>query len=303
MTDTASDVDNGSTDPGADDESTPTVGEAVGALLTKIRSRRRRFSRAKNLLKDLDGKEPDAADFEAWLEARSGLDGFELGVEEVDELRESVVERLDKVLERLRIKARMKFLTKLEMLADRRDLEVEKISENPLVLYLEPLTFAIDFDEGGVEMAYGHEVIDELPIDAGAVIDAHDEAVQWFDDELVASAEFFELLQGAYRMVVAADGSEPGDRIDLVDVLVPLSMLRVDRSRLRSRGPEAMEPFSRPLLARQLAELRRDGMLERDGVRLDLGAATGGSPRDKADVLYIPVESTGGQYYGSLRFE
>ncbi len=280
-----------------------TIAEDISALLTRIRSRRRRLSRAKNLLKAVDGKTPAAADYEAWLDVVQGLDGYELGDGEADELRQALVGRLKPAIEKLRIKARMKFLTKLEMLAGQRDLELEKISENPLVLYVEPLTFAIDFDEGGVEMAYGHEVIDELPIDAASVMGAHEEAAARFSKELISSDKFFDLLRGAYRMVLAADDAQPGERVDLVDVLVPLAMLRVDRDRLRKKGPEVIEPFPRYLLARQLAELRRDGALEKDGVRLELGAATGGSTRDKTNVLYVPIGAKGGQYYGSIRFE
>lgn len=299
MTDSAPETNQ---DPSDGDE-TPTVADDVGDLLTAIRSHRRRFSRAKNLLKPVDGKSPQPADFEDWLAAVRGLEGYELGVPEVDDKRQKVVDRLGSVLDRLRIKARMKFTTKLEMLADRRELDIEKISENPLVVYIEPLTFEVDFDEGGVEMLYGKEAIGSLPIDAGRLIDAHTNTAEAFDDEEIPSAEFFDLLEKAYRMVLATDGAEPGERVDLVDVLVPISMLLVERGTLRKKGPEALEPFPRYRLARQLQNLRRDGLLEKNGVRLELGAATGGSTRDKADVLYVPVGSTGGQYYGSLRFE
>ncbi len=282
----------------------PTLSDDVQELLKEIRSHSRRLSRAKNLLKGIANNEPRPADYEAWLEVHQGLDGYELGIAELDELREKVVSRLGSDLQRLRVKARMKFLTKVNLLADQADIEVEKISEAPLVLYLRPLTFEIDFEEGGVRMLYGHELIDDgLSIDAAALLEARKKALSEMTSQGMESEDFFDLLRSAYRTVLVADGAEAGERIDLVDVLVPLSLLRAKKKSLRAKGPEALKPFSRHLLAWQLAKLRRHGMLERDGMRLDLGAATGGSTRNKSDVLYIPVGSKSGQYYGSLRFE
>ncbi len=283
----------------------PTVGDRVGELLTKVRSRRRRFSRVKNLLTKIDGRTPQAGDFETWMEVKKGLDGYELGIDSVDEMRTALVEELGSVVDQVAIKTRMKFMTKLEALADQEELEVEKVSENPLVLYLDPITFEIDFDEGTIEMLYGHEAIDmgAIGIDAGAVLQARSDALESMERRQMESSEFFDLLYRAYRTVLVSDGAEVGERVDLVDVLVPLSMLEVDRDRLRKQGPDAMAPFPRYQLAYQLAALRRDGMLEKNGLRLDLGAATGGSTRDKTNVLYIPVGATSGQYYGSLRFE
>ena len=279
--------------------------DEVSELLTMIRSRARRFSRVKNLLRKVDGKTPKAEDYEIWLEVYQGLEGYELGVEEVSEAdaaRERLAMRLQKGLQKLRVKARMKFLTKVDMLAPQHKVEVEKISEAPLVLYLEPLTFEVDFDEGGVRMLYGHEEMGEFPIDARRLFEERRNAIEEMKRRSIDSEEFFDLLYSAYRTVLVADGAEEGERVDLVDVLVPLGMLKVDRAKLRKKGPEAIEAFPRHQLARQLALLRREGLLEKGGRRLELGAATGGSTKDKTNVLYVPVGATSGQYYGSLRF-
>lgn len=291
----------------AAEDGEPTITDEISTLLTKVRSRSRRFSRVKNLLRKVDGKSPDVADYERWLEVYRGLEGYELGLDEIEETeqrRARLVDRLAKGLTKLRVKARMKFMTKVEMLAKEADLEVEKVSESPLVLYVEPVTFRIDFEQGGIESLYGHESIGECRIDAADLFEERRRAVDEMQRQALASEVFFDLLYDAYRTVLVADGAEPGDRIDLVDVLVPLAMLRVDSKKLRKKGPEAIESFPRYLLARQLATMRRDGLLEKNGKRLDLGAATGGSTRDKTNVLYVPVRgATSGQYYGSLRFE
>lgn len=286
-----------------DQTSEPGVAERVDALLKQIRSHSRRISRAKNVLKAVKGKELKATSYPDWLDTYGVLDGYELGAPEVDELRVELVEALAAEMPRLKLKARMAFIQKLEMLADQAEVELQKTSEAPLVLYAEPLTFEIDFDAGGARLLYGHEPIDELPLQAKALLEARADALAELDKAKLGSEEFFDLLLGAYRMALAAEGLEAGERVDLVDVLLPLSMLRAGRDNWRKKGLDALEPYPRHLLAWQLAQLRKDGQLERGGLRLDLGAATGGSTRDKRDVLYIPVGPKSGQYYGSIRFE
>lgn len=279
-----------------------TTRERAESLLKDIRSHARRVSRAKNLLAAVKGKEPSSKTYADWLDLQRGLDGYELGVPAIDEKRAELIDALAGEMKKLRIKARMAFMQKLEMLADQKEIALEKISEAPLVLFADPLTFEIDFDAGGARLLYGHEPICELGLDAKELIEARQSAVEELEARAVPSEEFFDQLRAAYRMVLAADGAEKGARIDLVDVLVPLSLLGLERKDWRHKGPDALDAYPRHQLAWQLARLRRDGVLERGGVRLDLGAATGGSTRDKQNVLYIPVGAKSGQYYGSLRF-
>jgi hypothetical protein len=205
----------------------PTLAENIQVLLKDVRSQSRRFSRVKNLLKGVAMRDPRAADYEDWLALHQGLDGYELGISELDELREKVVARLGSELQRLRVKARMKFLTTINMLAEEAEIEVEKLSEAPLVLYLKPLTFEIDFEQGGVRLLYGHEVIEEeLLIDAKTLLSAREKALSEMSKQGIEPEAFFELLRDAYRTVLVSEGAEFGTRIDVVDVLVPLAMLR-----------------------------------------------------------------------------
>lgn len=285
------------------EEKQTTLGAEVSALLKEVRSRSRKLTRARKLLQAVDGREPEAGDYEAWLELHQGLDDKPLGVADLDERREALVGRLGEIMQRLGVKARMKFLMKLDMLAGKEELEVERVSEAPLVLYLKPLTVEIDFDGGGATLLFGHEKIQDVAIDAGAIIEARRRALSAMKERALGSEEFFVQLLKAYRMALALKGAEFGERIDLVDVLVPLSVVIAEPRDLRRKNTAALSPIPRHLLAWQLSKLRRDGLLEHGGKRLDIGAATGGSTRDKNDVLFIPIGATGGQYYGSLRFE
>ncbi len=280
-----------------------TLEDAIEALLTQVRSRRRRLSRVKNLLEKVRHQEVSADGFEEWLEVLRGLEGYEVGYPEIDERREKIVAAIDKRLQRVRIKARMAFMTKLKARAEMEEIAVDKISESPLVLHLDPLTVEVDFEQGGARLLFGHEPLEEVSIDAAEVLEARRAAIDELEARRMEAEDFFDHLYRAYRSVLATQDGAPGERVDLVDVLVPLAMLGAGRDALRKKGIDAIEPYTRAQLAYQLAILRREASLEMKGKRLDLGAATGGSTRKKRDVLYIPVGAKSGQYYRSIRFE
>lgn len=280
----------------------PTIGEELQQLLKEVRSLSRKLSLAKNGLKNLARKEPESADLQAWIEAESLLHK-EIGIPSIDEKAHSLASRLTPLLKKLRMKARMSFLTKLEILAGQKELTVERVSEAPLVLFIKPLTFEVDFDGGGVKVLYGHEFIEDLPIDAAILLNARERILAESRKKLLPAEKFFPLLHQAYKMVLASENLEYGERVDVVDIVVPLALLLAGSKDLRKKGIAALDAYPRYLLAMQLAKQRRDGVLEDGGFRLDLGAATGGSTRNKDDVLFIPVGASSGQYYRSLRFE
>lgn len=271
-------------------------------LLQKLQSHTRRLTRVRGLLQAVKGGAPSASSYTAWLELNRGLDGYEIGVPELDEKRVQLLEEVQKGMERMRMKTRIAFVTTMEKRASEQKINLQKISDVPLVLYAEPLTFEIDFDRGSARVLYGHEPISDVAIDANRLFDERARALRDIEKQALEPAAFFDLLRTAYRTVLAVNGLKAGERVDLVDVLVPLAMLRVSAKDLRKKGVDALKPFTRYQLAWQLNQLRREAMLERDGVRLDIGAATGGSTRDKQNVLYIPLGPTDGQYYGSIRF-
>lgn len=279
----------------------PTL-ELAELFLKKLKSHGRRIKRAQKVLKKIKGKPPAPAIFSEWLAVSQSLEGYELGAPELDEQRLQLLEKIDSGMQKLRLKTRMAFFAKLEMLAAEQDIALNKISDTPYVCFADPMTLEVDFNKGGARVLYGHEVISEVDLDAHELLDARASALNEIKKQALASDEFFELLHASYRTVLAAEGAGYGDRVDLVDVLMPMSMMRLARKNWRKKGIDALKPFTRHQLAWQLSQLRRDAMLEHDGKRLDLGAATGGSTRDKKNVLYIPVGAGNGQYYGSIRF-
>jgi len=111
-----------------------------------------------------------------------------------------------------------------------------------------------------------------------------------------------ELLLGAYRAHLARAGLKPGDRVAAVDLL-PLVALAVQPDAfLADPRRKAFAEYGRARFAWDLAALVRAGLLSAGGLRLEIGPATMGATADKRRVLWLEVGSSGGQYYGSLRF-
>ncbi len=286
-----------------DEAQTPSeLAAARAAFEKRVRFLSRRMSRVKNLLEDVGDDAPRTDDFADWLTLREGLAGLDLVEPELMELRDTFLAALEKPLERARLKARMSFVQKLEMHADQHDFEIDKIGESPLVYFADPLTLEVDFDRGSARILYGKEPVRDVDLSASAVSKAYREVGEELDERAMDSPDFFDALHKAYRTVLVADDLQPGDRIDLVDVLAPLALLTSERESWRDEDRDTDAYFDRVLLAYQLAGLRRDGMLERHGRRLDLGTATGGTTRDKKNVLFLPIGASDGQFYASLRF-
>lgn len=286
----------------SEDETPSKLTESRAALDKRVRFISRRMSRVKNLLDEVDSDVPSPGDFVSWLALRDGLSELDLIEPELLELRDSFLAELEKPLERARLKARMTFVQKLEMQAEQHGFEIEKIGESPLVYFADPLTLEVDFDRGSAMILYGKEPIREVAVSAKAVASAYREIAADLDERALESEAFFDTLLKAYRTVLLADDLQSGERIDLVDVLAPLALLTSERDHWRDQDRDDESAFDRVLLAYQLAQLRRDGMLERQGQRIDLGTATGGTTRDKRNVLFVPVGARDGQFYGSLRF-
>ncbi|AWV90557.1 hypothetical protein [Bradymonas sediminis] len=283
------------------DKKDPTQ-ELAEALYQQLKTHARRVKRTEKLLKQVQGKAPSPATFTDWLDIAQSLEGYALGVPELDAQREALLKQIDSGMQKLRLKTRMTFFAELEKRAAESNIKLQKLSDTPYVAYADPMTLEVDFDLGCTRVLYGHELICEVELDARKLLDARENALKEIKKQALDSEEFFNALHASYRTVLAAEGLPYGERVDLVDVLMPMSMMRLSRANWRKKGVDALQPFTRHQLAWQLSQLRRDAMLEHDGKRLDIGAATGGSTRDKRNVLYIPIGSGNGQYYRSIRF-
>ena len=204
-------------------------------------------------------------------------------------------------LERQRRSARMVVMGALKRGAVEAGVEMVRLGDSPPTVLLAPLTIELDFDVDKARMSYARQVVSETACDAEVILEARQSAIELIRSSAVPSEEFFELLRQAYRVVLFVQGRAEGERVDLVDLLVPLAAMRAGVGAWR--GVSKIDAMPRYMMAYQLQRLRREGKLESGGVRVDLGTATGGSTRNKRDVLFVPTSPTEGQYYLTLRME
>src|SRR5690554_4366217 len=275
----------------------------VDALKKDVQAGMRDLNRAKNALESMTRAgafAPDASKVAAALRdlRRASLEA--LGLEDA---RVALVGELDAHFDREKTRARMTLLSELDGALRAEGGRLEHLGDQPLTLGVGPLTLTIDLLARRATLSYAREELVEVDASAEVILKALAEARGEMQARALESEAFFSQLEKAYRVQLTMLGLPDGERVDLVDLLEPLALVDADPSARRKKGLDALTSWPRYLLAYQLQKLRRDGLLERQGRRLDLGTATGGSTKNKQDVLFIPGPGTDGQYYLSLRFQ
>jgi hypothetical protein len=216
-------------------------------------------------------------------------------------LRVEAAAEIARHLEGERARRRLSLVGALHSAAGAAGIEVTRLGGDPPAFELAPVTVEVDFEGGAARVLYAREEVVTAALDAEAILEARGEAMGRIRKHGLESETAFELIRRAYGMVLSAIGGRAGERIDLVDLLWPLSLLVADRAKWRKLAASKVEPFTRYQLAYTLHRLRRDGLLTHQGVRIDLGAATGGTTRDKRNVIFVPSGPGEGQYYLSMR--
>ena len=211
--------------------------------------------------------------------------------------KDILCKELEERLRDLRLNAHRTLITGLtERVANPAHMKL--VSDNPLVIYVHPLTLEVQFDACKATWTYAHEALDTTSLDPDEIMAAHAARLDIFRATRIDSAHFFSLCRQAYEMAIIKNNLKSGDRVDLVDLLTPLAWLWP----AEQSSKKAFSPLPKYILAYQLQKLRSDKMLQNNGFRIDLGAATGGTTRNKNNVLYIPHSSIEGQYYLSICF-
>ncbi len=178
-------------------------------------------------------------------------------------------------------------------LSTKLDTQVKVLSEKPLEIDISPLTVLVDFERDRATLCYAREPIEAVTLDAAAIVAMRTQIAEHIKATRLESAVFTDILYKAYRITLVMQERKIGDRIDLVHLIPALSMLLPQPKNAS---------YPRYMLAYQLQRMRRDSSLSIHGQRLLLGTATGGSARQKKNVLYIPHGGNDGQYYLSICF-
>ncbi|MBQ9396446.1 MAG: hypothetical protein IJU23_13160 [Proteobacteria bacterium] len=221
------------------------------------------------------------------------LNSFGCNVQQKD-----IVKALEERLHKLRITAHQTLITGIsKSVLNPQHLRV--ISDNPLVIYVHPLTLEVQFGQMKSTWTYAHEQLQTASLDPGEIMDAHKMLIETFRASRIDSQHFWECLKMAYDMVLMKNSEHAGACIDIVELLQPLAWLWPNQVAMK-KSPANLPRY---LLAYQLQKLRADGLLSHKGWRLELGTATGGSTRNKSNVLFVPMGASEGQYYLSLCFK
>ncbi len=204
--------------------------------------------------------------------------------------------QLEDRLRTLRMTARQDLIAGLNATAPKPD-QIKMVSDSPLVLYVHPLTLEVNFEQCKTTWSYAREPMAQSSLDPSDIWNVYGELLDQFRAARIDSKSFWQALKAAYDIVLLKDGKPAGERIDIVDVLVPMAWIWPHAVQLKKATQ-----FPRYLLAYQIQKLRQDGLIAHNGYRLDLGTATGGSTKNKANVLFIPMGPTEGQYYLTMCF-
>ena len=171
------------------------------------------------------------------------------------------------------------------------------LSDVPLVIYIHPLTLEVHFEQTKANWTYAHEQLQTTSLDPSEILEAHKSLLDTFRASRIDSQQFWDILKTAYEMVLLKKKEPASSRVDIVELLPPLAWLWPNPNAMK-KSPS----FPRYLLAYQLQKLRADKLLQNHGSRLELGTATGGSTKNKNNVLFIPMGASEGQYYLSICF-
>lgn len=223
-----------------------------------------------------------------------------------DDARADLAERLAHTLaghaDALEDAARTHLLDGLRAAAAEAGLPYRRLSDDPLEVGLGPLEVSLP-PRGEATLRLGREEVVTADQDPDAIVRGVVREIAAMKENLIPSAEFFDLLSRAWRMAVAARGPSPDGRVDLVDLLLPLALLELGPDQWRrARAERGVTPWPRYRLAYQLYRLRRERHLVGRGQRLELAAATLATTRDTRNVLHVLDGDGRGQYYGAVRF-
>ncbi len=227
---------------------------------------------------------------------QSNPKAFGLDIDFAELLESTAADQLQRANER-----KVKFGRMLNESAESEGLTCKMITTEPMEFSLPPFTVAVNLDQNLAHINYARLALAELPAKPDQITAALRKNLKMLETGW-SSEQFFDALYDAYRMQLLEKKGRRGERVVLTDLLAWVA-LSFQSDKFRS-DPVAgnYRAYGRVRMAYDLSRLRRNGLLQRNGRRLNLGTATGSSTRNKKGVLYIEESPGQGQYYLSIWF-
>jgi hypothetical protein len=196
---------------------------------------------------------------------------------------------------------RVEFGRLLKQCAEEKGVEFRLITTDPMEFSIEPFTVVVDLEQNLASILYARLTLEELPAKPERIMTAVEKNFKVLESGW-APEQFFDALYKAYETCLFEKKASRGERAPLKDLL-PFVALAFQTDKFRADPMAAnYRAYGRSRMAYDLSKLRRSGLLQRNGKRLNLGAATGSSTRNKKDVLYVEESPGQGQYYFTIWF-
>jgi hypothetical protein len=276
------------------------VNELARRLLAEVDKKSKEISKLYKALQKLASAEmlesPRKVKEACKLLEKSNPKAFGLDIDFAELLEATAADQFQRVNER-----KVKFGRMLIESAESEGLTCKMIATEPMEFSLPPFTVAVNLDQNLAYINYARLALDELPAKPDQITAALQKNLEILETGW-SSEKFFDALYDAYRMQLFEKKDHRDERVVLTDLLARVA-LSFQSDKFRS-DPLAgnYRDYGRVRMAYDLSRLRRNGLLQRNGRRLNLGTATGSSTRNKKGVLYIEESPGRGQYYLSIWF-
>jgi hypothetical protein len=166
--------------------------------------------------------------------------------------------------------------------------------EEPIEVRVAPFSVVVDFDKGRAELRFAKNKISDCPARADAILEARSKALERLEKDFDPQ-KFFDRCHRAWTAARAV-GGERGERVEILEFL-PYLALEMQGSKFRVDPiGQHWADYGRVRFAYDVLRLRRERMLTRGGLRLNLGVATGTTASEKKRVIYFEDEEGNGEY-------
>lgn len=196
---------------------------------------------------------------------------------------------------------KLAFGKELNEAAQSENMTCRLITGDPMEFSLPPFTVAVNLSRNRATLTYARLPMGEMPAKPRNIMAAIQKQLKTFEAGW-SSERFFEALLRAYRTELFRIRKPAGERLEIVRLLPGVAFLFQNARFLSEPLSDNYRSYGRFHLAWDLSALRQRGLLEQQGYRLNLGAATGSSTKNKKNVLYIEEGAGRGQFYLSLWF-
>ncbi len=196
---------------------------------------------------------------------------------------------------------KIEFGRTLKEIAAHESLRCGMITTDPMEFFLPPFTVSVNLEKNLAALHYARLMVEELPAKPDKIMAALQKNLKLMDAGWPAE-DFFDALYHAYEIELFEKKGHPGERVTLINLLSFVALSFQNKPFRLDPVEGHYRAYGRVRMAYDLAGLRRNGLLERNGRRLNLGTATGTATRNKKNVLYVEEGDGRGQYYLSAWF-